>query len=69
METYGELYNRFCEAEPDTAKHICDYRPWGSKAIVIWLDGGAAYKVKDIGGGKFIKQLVSAEDIRKKYGL
>ena len=66
--THEQIYERFCEAEPDMAKHICEYKPWGSKAIVIWLDGGAAYKVKDI-GGKFIKQMVSADDIRKKYGL
>lgn len=66
--TYGELYQKFCEAEPDMAKHICDYRPWGSTSIVIWLDGGSAYKVKDV-GGKFVKQSVSADDIRRKYGL
>lgn len=65
---HEQIYERFCESEPDVAKHICEYKPWGSKAIVIWLDGGAAYKVKDA-GGKFIKQLVSADDIRKKYGL
>ena len=49
------------------AKQICDYRPWGRNSIVIWLDGGTAYKVKDI-GGKFVKQLVSADDIKRKYG-
>lgn len=66
--TYGELYNKFCEDEPDMAKQICDYRPWGRNSIVIWLDGGTAYKVKDI-GGKFVKQLVSADDIKRKYGF
>lgn len=66
--TYGELYQKFCEAEPDMAKQICDYRPWGRNSIVIWLDGGTAYKVKDI-GGKFVKQLVSADDIKRKYGF
>ena len=66
--TYGELYNKFCEDEPDMAKQICDYRPWGRNSIVIWLDGGIAYKVKDI-GGKFVKQLVSADDIKRKYGF
>lgn len=66
--THVELYQKFCEAEQDMAKQICDYRPWGHNSIVIWLDGGTAYKVKDI-GGKFVKQLVPADDIKRKYGF
>ena len=66
---HKQIYERFCEVEPETAKHICEYKPWSSKAIVIWLDGGTAYKIIKDTGSKLIKQLVSADDIRKKYGI
>ena len=56
---HEQIYERFCESEPDMAKHICEYKPWSSQAIVIWFDDCAPYKVI----------LVSEEDIDKKYGL
>lgn len=42
---HEQIYERFCEAEPDLAKHICEYKPEGSKAIVILFDDCVPYKV------------------------
>lgn len=67
--TYGELYKEFCEWSPEHAKMVKDYRPWGKHSIVVWLDGGYAYKVKRYAPGKFTMQHVSEEDIKKKFGL
>lgn len=67
--TYGELYKEFCEWSPEHAKLIIDYRHWGNMSIVVWLNNGMAYKVKRVDTNHFIMQVVSEEDIKKKYGL
>jgi hypothetical protein len=67
--TYGELYKEFCEWSPAHAELVKDYRPWGSTSIVVWLRDGSAYKVKRHGPGRFIMQMVSDDDINKKFGL
>lgn len=69
MITYGEIYKEFCEWSPEHAEKVVDYRPWGSTSIVVWLSTGYAYKCKRLGPGKFIMQMVSEEDIKKKYGI
>lgn len=67
--THGELYKEFCEWSPEHAKMVKDYRPWGKHSIVVWLEGGHAYKVKRYAPDKFLMQAVSEEDIKKKFGL
>lgn len=67
--TYGELYKEFCEWSPKRANMVKDYRPWGSHSIIVWLTDGHAYKVKRLAPGKLIMQLLSKEDIDKKFGL
>ena len=67
--TWGEIYKEFCEWSPEHAKMVKDYRPWGSTSIVVWLNNGHAYKVKRHAPGRFTMQMVSEEDIKRKYGL
>lgn len=65
--TYGELYEAFREWSPEHAAMVIDYRPWGSYSIVVWLNNGHAYKVKYHGPNRFTMQMVSKEDIEKKF--
>ena len=65
--TTREIYNKFCAWSPDHAKLIRDYRPWGSTSIVIWLKNGMMYKVKYISDDKFVMQIVTKEDIDRKF--
>lgn len=67
--TYGELYSEFCKWSPEHAKMVSDYRPWGRTSIVVWLNNGQAYKVKRTGPDRFVMQLVSEADIKKKFGI
>ena len=67
--TWLQIYKEFCEWSPAHAKMIVDYRPWGSTSIVVWLNNGQAYKCKRHAADRFTMQLVSEEDIKKKYGL
>lgn len=67
--TWLQIYKEFCEWSPAHAKMIVDYRPWGSTSIVVWLNNGQAYKCKRHAADRFTMQLVSEEDINKKYGL
>ena len=66
---YSQLYNEFCEWSPEHAAMVVDYRPWGHTSILVWLNNGQAYKCKRYAPGRFTMQLVSEEDIKKKYGL
>ena len=67
--TWLQIYKEFCEWSPAHAKMIVDYRPWGSTSIVVWLNNGQAYKCKRHAADRFTMQLVSEEDIKKKYGI
>ncbi len=67
--TYGEIYVEFCNWNPEIGAKIIDYRPWGHTSIAIWLDNGMKYKIKRHAPGRFTMQMVSEDDINKKYGL
>ena len=67
--TYGDIYRDFCNWSPEHAAMVVDYRPWGHTSILVWLNNGQAYKCKRHAAGRFTMQLVSEEDIKKKYGI
>lgn len=67
--TYEEIYKEFCEWSPEHAKMVKDYRPWGNNSILVLLNNGMAFKVKYFDSNHFVMQMVSKEDIRKKYGI
>lgn len=67
MNKYEEILKEFKEWSPEHAKSIIGYRPWGKTSILICLIGNLNYKVKRIAPGKFVMQMVSEEDIKKKY--
>lgn len=67
--TYGDIYRDFCNWSPKHAAMVVDYRLWGSTSICVWLNNGQAYKCKRHAADRFTMQLVSEEDIRKKYGI
>lgn len=48
---------------------VVDYRPWGSTSIVVWLNNGQAYKCKRHAADRFTMQMVSEEDIKKKFNI
>lgn len=64
---WDEIYEEFCEWSPEHTNMVVEYKPWGSTSIMIKLNSGLAYKVKRFAPGKFIMQLISEEDIKKKY--
>jgi len=66
--THEELYKKFCNGSPGHANRVTEYRPWGKTSIVVWLTNGMAYKVKYIDDSHFIMQMLTEEDIKKKYG-
>lgn len=65
--THDEIYNEFCECNPKRAENVIDYRPWGSNSILIYLNNGNAYKCKRYAPYRFNIQMVSEEDIKKKF--
>lgn len=67
MNIHEEILDEFKEWSPEHADMVTDYKPWGSSSIIIWLNNGLAYKVKRFAPGKFIMQLISEEDIAKKF--
>lgn len=67
--TYGDIYRDFCNWSPEHAAMVVDYRPWGHTSILVWLNNGQAYKCKRHAADRFTMQLVSEEDIKKKYGI
>lgn len=67
--TWGEIYREFCKWSPEHAAMVEDYRPWGTNSIMIWLNNGHAYKCKRYAPGKFTMQILSEEDIKRKYKL
>lgn len=69
-KTYAyDIFEEFCKWSPEHAAMVVDFRSWGSTSIVVWLDNGMTYKVKRYAPNKFIMQVVSEEDIKKKYEL
>ena len=67
--THNEIYTEFCNWNPELGARIIDYKPWGSTSIVVWLDNGLTYKVKYCGPDRFVMQIVSQDDINKKFEL
>ena len=67
--THDDIYKEFCEWSPKHAAMIIDYKPWGSTSILIRLNNGQAYKCKRCAQNRFIMQMVSELDIKKKYNL
>lgn len=67
--THDEILKRFYDWNPEVASKIINHKPWGSTSIVIWLNNGLSYKVKLHDSGNFTMQVVSKEDINKKFGL
>ena len=65
--TYKEVYEEFCKWSPEHSKMAIDYRPWGTNSIVVWFKDGYAYKVKYHAPNRFIMQMVSDEDINRKF--
>ena len=66
--TWDDIYNEFCKWDPECATNIVIYKPWGSTSIVVWLDNGQAYKIKYQAPDRFNVQMLSKEDIDKKFG-
>ena len=66
--TYGDIYRDFCNWSPEYAAMVIDYRPWGSTSICVWLNNGQAYKCKRHATDRFTMQMVSQDDINKKFG-
>lgn len=64
---HNELYKEFCEWSPQHAAEVTSYKPWGRRSIVVWLKNGMAFKAKRCAPGKFIMQLLSEDDIKKKF--
>lgn len=67
--TYNDIYNEFCQWSPEHAKMVIDYKPWGSNSIIVWFNDGHAYKCKRHAHDRFTMQVVSKEDINRKFGL
>ena len=67
--TYIDIYKDFCNWSPKHAAMVVDYKPWGSSSIVVWLNNGQAYKCKRHAEDRFTMQMVSEDDIKKKYGI
>lgn len=63
------IYDKFCEWSPTHAARVEAYQPWGSTSIVVWFRNGMMYKVKYITDNKFVMQIVTKEDIDKKFSL
>lgn len=66
--TSGDIYRDFCNWSPEYAAMVIDYRPWGSTSICVWLNNGQAYKCKRHAADRFTMQMVSQDDINKKFG-
>jgi hypothetical protein len=66
--TWGEIYAEFCNWNTQIGAKVIDYRPWGSTSIVVWLNNGQAYKVKRHASDRFTMQIVTQDDIDKKFG-
>ena len=62
------IFKEFCKWSPEYAAMVVDYRLWGHTSILVWLNNGQAYKCKRRAANRFTMQLVSEEDIKKKYG-
>lgn len=71
--THEEIYKEFCEWNPELACKATEYKPWGSTSIMVRFKGNNAcnyaYKIKRYAEGAFVMQMVSEDDINRKYGL
>ena len=67
MTIHEEIFEEFCEWLPEYVPNIKEYKPWGSTSIVVWLKDGLIYKVKRFAPKKFIMQMVSKEDVERKF--
>lgn len=67
MTWLEEFYKQFSEWSPEYSAMVTNYKPWGRHSIVIWLNNNMAFKVRRVTPNKFIMQMLSEEDIKKKY--
>lgn len=69
MYAYGDMMREMQMSDTELREHWSDARPWGSHgAMVVWLDNGMIYKVQKV-GNKFVKQPLTNEEVRRKFGL
>lgn len=67
--TCDEIYKDFCNWSPEHAAMVTDYKPWGNSSILVYLNSGHAYKCKRHAADRFTMQVVSEEDIKKKFNI
>lgn len=67
MAWVDEFYEEFKEWSPEHAAMVTEYKPWGRRSIVVWFNNGMTFKVKRVAPNKFIMQMLSKEDIEKKF--
>ena len=65
---HEEIFQEFCDWNPELASKVVAHAPWGSTSIVIWISNEMTYKVKRHAAGKFTMQTVTQDDIDKKFG-
>ena len=65
--THEELYASFCNENPEMAEQIEEYKPWGSTSIIVHLKDGKNYKVKCCAPDRFTVQVLTLDDIRRKF--
>ena len=66
---HEKILHEFMKWSPYHADMVVNYRPWGHTSILVCLNNGQSYKCKRHAADRFTMQLVSEEDIKKKYGL
>ena len=64
---WKKIFEEFKKWSPQHAGMVIEYRPWGNNSIAVWLSNGLTYKVKKYGPGKFTMQVLSEEEIKRKY--
>lgn len=64
-----QIYEEFCNWSPEHAKMAKHYEQWGNTSIAIWFDNGLVFKVKRYAPNRFIMQLMSNDDIKRKYEI
>ena len=65
--THKQIFEEFCIYNPVFARNMVSYKAWGKSSIVIWLNDGRAFKIKRVTSNAFIMQIVTEEDIKRKF--
>lgn len=67
--TYRDMMHEMQQTDEELRTLWSDARPWGNHgAMVVWLKDGRIYKVQKA-GDKFVKQPLTREEVRKKFGI